>query len=187
MSYFGTQLDELLKRKKMKAADLARLSGVGEPTISRYRRGEQIWVDPGDLARLSRTISDRPHEQAELIRARLLDENQGPGSELVRIEISGSELKESPHSYGIRLANDLEQAITVIRENIIKDQNVREIVLALGNLLSSGDCRVPGETAPSSGPAVSASKRGKLGKQQPLTEQDREDLLDAVKRGTRSK
>lgn len=120
----------------MKATDLAKLSGVTEPTISRYRSGDQLWVDPEDLSRLAKAISNNPAERAELIRARLLDECKGPGADLITIEIRGkSELRETPARYGLKLSKEFEEALQTIREWIPKDNNVKEIVQALSSLL----------------------------------------------------
>lgn len=162
MSYFGTQLEELLKRKNMKAVDLARLSGVGESLISRYRSGEQVWVSPEDLAAIATSISDSNSERAELVRAHLLDEKTGPGSELVRVEVASAPamLKEDFPAYAIRLPEQLERAFQILRENAINDADVRDVVLGLGNLLSEG--RAPGQV--SSVPAA-PSRKGRKGRQ----------------------
>jgi transcriptional regulator with XRE-family HTH domain len=138
MSYFGTCLDELIKRKGIKAVDLARFSGVGAPMISRYRTGEQTWIDPQDLGKLARAISNDPREQAELLKARLLDECQGPGAELIRVEIgSAAELREKPVPYQVKLSRDLEQAFLILREWVMKDARVKGLVEDLAGLLSS--------------------------------------------------
>lgn len=146
MSYFGTCLDEMIKRKRMKAVDLAKQSGVGESLISRYRSGEQVWVSPEDLEKLSKALTTEPEEQAEILRAHLLDECHGPGSELITISYSGHRLQELPTPYQtVRLPDELERHMATIREFVIKDRNVREIVEGLGNLLRIGDCGTDSE------------------------------------------
>ena len=144
MSYFGTVLSELLQRKHMKAVRLSELSGVGRAMISRYISGDQQWVDPEDLDKLSRAISNDPAEQAELIVARLMDECRGAGSELVEITIRGGHgaLKEHSPAYAIKLPKEADAAFGILREWYAKDQNVRETILGLANLLKSGDCRI---------------------------------------------
>lgn len=42
MATFSARLKEALEMKNMSAAELARLSGVSEPDISRYKKGEFI-------------------------------------------------------------------------------------------------------------------------------------------------
>lgn len=167
MSYFGTCLDELMKRKRLTGADLARLSGVGQPMISRYKTGEQQWVDPADLGRLAKAISSDPAEQAELVRARLLDECHGPGSELVRIEIATKARQDEPPSHHqVKLPPELENAINTIREWVMKDTRVREIIEGLGGLLYIDHF---------AGPPAPVLKRGK-----PLRQPSPERVADAV-------
>lgn len=141
MSYFGNALAELLNRKNMKAVRLAELTGVGQPTISRYINGDQTWVGPEDLDMLASGISENPAEQAELIRAHLLDECHGPGSQLIEISVSGQPVREQQTSYRVKLPKELEEALATIREYVIKDKNVRDVVEGLGNLLRTGDVR----------------------------------------------
>lgn len=128
----------------MTAAKLSELSGVGEPMISRYRKGDQKWVSPDDLASLAKAISDDPRDRAGLIKAHLLDECTGPSSELIEIGIRGvGELRDVPgNAAGIRLRKEAEENFAAIREWYIRDQNVREIVDGLGNFLRTGDCRI---------------------------------------------
>lgn len=142
MSYFGTALKEMLDRKSMKANRLATLSGVGQPTISRFISGEQDWVSRDDLHAIAESISDDPKDQAELIRARLKDECHGPGSELLRIEIVGEAEARGPArtQYQFRLPADLEAHFATLREWVIKDANIRDVIEGLGNLLANGDC-----------------------------------------------
>lgn len=144
MSYFGTTLKELLQRKGMKAVRLAELSNVSQPTVSRYIRGDQTWVSPDDLVALAEAISNDPKEQAELIRAHLLDECKGPGSQLIDIRIDNEPGAGRPMpSQAFPLPEDLEQCFTVLRQWVIKDRNVREVVEGLGALLTSGAHGIP--------------------------------------------
>lgn len=128
----------------MTAAKLSELSGVGQPMISRYRQGDQKWISPEDLANISRAISDDPQDRAGLIKAHLLDECHGPGSDLIEIGIRGAaELRDIPGTPAqVRLHKEAEQNFAAIREAYVKEKNVREIIDGLGNLLRTGDCRI---------------------------------------------
>lgn len=158
MSYFGTCLDEQIKAKRMKAVDLANTSKVPESTISRLRNETQPWVSPDDLGRIATAISDDPRVQAQLLRAYLLDQVRGPGSELVEVRISG-EQAAGKLAYKVKLSGELEEDFEVIREWIIKDQDVREIIQRLANLLRSGDCRIKGQPESSKPKPVGRVKR----------------------------
>lgn len=143
MSYFGTALKALLDQKGMKAVRLAEISGVSQPTISRYIRGDQGWVAPDDLAKICGAITNKPVEQAELLRARLLDELHGPGSGLVRVEIVGETFHDRLqrlHPQTVQLPKDLEEALNVIRESIIHDPDVEDVIRGLGRLLAKPHC-----------------------------------------------
>jgi transcriptional regulator with XRE-family HTH domain len=141
MSYFGNALQALLTRKNMRGVRLAELSGVSQPAISRYIRGDQSFVAHEDLEAITGAISNNPADRAELIRAHLLDECHGPGSELIDIAISGVPTKEAASRHNVKLPEHLEHALAAIREHLEKDKNLREIIEGLGNLLTRGDCR----------------------------------------------
>jgi len=127
----------------MSSVQLSKKSGVSEPTISKYRSGDQVWVSADDLTALATGISDDPRDRAGLIKAHLLDECNGPGAELIEIGIRGQhEISEASPAQKIRLPKEAEENFTAIREWYIKDSNVREIVDGLGNLLRTGDCRI---------------------------------------------
>lgn len=143
MSYFGETLRSLMgKNSSMKAVQLAVQSGVSQPTLSRYLSGFSTPTDPEDIARLARAVSSDPMQQAELVRAHLLDECKGPGSEKIQILI----VDAPPRPAQILALNaQLEEDLLVIREWLFKDANVCEVIQGLANLLRKGDCRVESE------------------------------------------
>jgi transcriptional regulator with XRE-family HTH domain len=138
MSYFGTALKDLLQRKNMKAVRLAELSGVSQPMISRYIAGEDRRVSPEDVAALAESISDNPTEQAEIFRGHLMDECAGSGLKLLDIQIRGraDTLAEPAPAYQVPLPGDLQQHLDTIRQWLIHDRDVREIIEGLGKLLA---------------------------------------------------
>lgn len=123
----------------MRAVQLAELSGIAQSTVSRLVSGEQPWVSPEDLATISKTLTDNSSEQAELLRAHLLDECTGPAAKLIEISYSGHQLRELPVAYQVNLPDELERHMATIREYVIKDKNVREIIEGLGELLRNSE------------------------------------------------
>jgi transcriptional regulator with XRE-family HTH domain len=145
MSYFGNALQELLNRKKMKAVRLAELSRVGQPTISRLINGDQLSPSPEDFENIARALTSEPEEQAELLRAHLLDERRGPGSELINITVVGFEARESAVQYDVKLPEPLERAFIALRAKVVLDKDWRDTIEGLGNLAEKGDCRTAAE------------------------------------------
>lgn len=90
---------------------------------------------------IAKSVSEKQEEQAELIMAHLLDERQGPGSELIDIRIKGrgDQLKESSAVYGIKLSKESERIFEILRGGFLSDKNVQEVLTGIANLISEGD------------------------------------------------
>jgi hypothetical protein len=109
--------------------------------ISRLIKGDQKWVSPDDLEKLARGISSKREEQAALLLARLRDECQGPGKELIELGLRGAgELREEP--WQVPGTADLQKKFAVLADWYSRDQNVQEVIDGLYNLLTQGDCRI---------------------------------------------
>lgn len=96
MSYFAHKLNELLTEEGKSQSDLARLTGLSQAHISRLLSDDQRSVSAEDLAAIALNISDKLSRRAELIRAHLLDECVGSGSELIDILIRGERRPDAP-------------------------------------------------------------------------------------------
>lgn len=144
MSYFGTKLGQLLTTKDMSQSDLARLTGISQAHISRMVSGAHPTVAVDDLEKICLNISQIPDERAELIRSHLLDECRGPGSEMIIISIAGGDsmtLNDAPAP----LSLGIERAFDLLRKNVGKNKDLRDILLSLANLCE--DEFIPVETA----------------------------------------
>lgn len=139
MSYFAAKLAGLLESKKMRASELSRISDINDALISRWINGQQKFVSNGDLAALCASISSDPRDRAELIRAHLLDEMAGPGSELIEIHIKGQsaqELKDDRILYRAgALPLKLMRAFEILAREAITDADVRAVILGLANVV----------------------------------------------------
>lgn len=118
MSYFALKFREILDRRDLSQSDIASLTGLSTAHISNLIKDVQPRISLDDLALVAANISDDKHERAELIRAHLLDENVGDGSELIEILISGGRSKASSlHDRPSRppMAPHKERALEVFR------------------------------------------------------------------------
>lgn len=157
MSNLSATLKSLLERNEMTPAQLARASDVSEPKLSRWVNDTQTYISDEDLEALATHISDKPRERAELIVARLKDNLTGPGSEFVDISIAGRALREDPAVHLAKLPVVLQEAIPLFVANW-KDDDVRNMIVGLKNLLQRGDCRI--DLPLNSVPKTDTSRKG---------------------------
>lgn len=93
MSAMGNYLADLIARRKSdrpgyNAAALADELGILPSMITRYLQGERCKL--ATFERISRAINGEDAEQAELLRAFLLDQRAGPARDLVEIHTKDS-------------------------------------------------------------------------------------------------
>lgn len=138
MSHFGAKLEELLEKNKLTAAELSRSSRVNDALISRWINGTQDFVSHEALESLTLAISKKPTEQAELIKAHLLDECVGEGSNLIEINILGQpdQLAETTIPYRIVPSLKIQRALELMARESITDADVRNLILSTGDLLA---------------------------------------------------
>lgn len=131
MSYFGAKLNEYLEANGMKQTQLASMTGISQGQISIIVNGEQRWVSPETMELICNAFPISTKEKAELIRAHLLDECHGPGSELIEIKIAGKPpaFYDKPEP----LAPGIEKALDIIRKNT-HNKELRDILISLAKL-----------------------------------------------------
>lgn len=135
MSHFASALNELLEEKSLTQAALHKRSGIPQPQISRWINAEQTrrgFVSDEDFERLCKVFI-KPIDQANLMRARLLDILSGPdieGSKLIDIQISGVAREDSP-PYHTKLPPKLDKDVQTIIEQLPTNRLVRDMVASL--------------------------------------------------------
>lgn len=136
MSNFGAKLEELIEKNKLRASELSRASGINDALISRWINGQQNYVSQEALEAITVVISKNPTEQAELIRAHLLDECVGHGSHLIEIHILGSSTKtqDADTPYRIIPPLKIQRALEILCREAITDSDVRNILLSMASL-----------------------------------------------------
>lgn len=135
MSYFGNALGDILEKKKISQTELSRLTELSQAHLSKLINGVQIWLSPEDLDAICTSVTNEKLEQAELIRAHLMDECNGPGSDLIDIQIkrrSGTIYEEAfPQRSAIpsKFAKHLE-----ILSRHAEDKDLRTIIEGLASV-----------------------------------------------------
>lgn len=165
MSHIANAVDSLLKETGLSAAELARLSGLHEATVSRIKAGRQIWVSSEDLEKIAASFLEKINERktqktkpnpksqhslaadqkakihARLLYAHLQDECTGSGSrfiDMVLLNDSGPMiLMEAKRSKPV-LPPKLQHNLDVIAEHITTNRHVRDLVESVASLCQHG-------------------------------------------------
>lgn len=132
MSNFRSTLEALMRENAINQVQLSRASGISESMLTRIRSGDKKRIDPEDLIGLSSAAAN-PAQQAQLLRAHLLDEAVGPARNLIRVEIAAPEQLQEDF-----VKTDADSAIDILRRHCHED-DIREIVIHLANLIKYGD------------------------------------------------
>ena len=134
VTYIAEELLRQLKARDWSAADASRASSIAEPKFSRWINGQQSFVADEDLEVLARTISKTEHDRAALLVARLRDTLRGPGARLVEIRLADEAVREMPAPYRVKLPPGVEADFEVLREHVLRDDDLRSILHGLAGL-----------------------------------------------------
>lgn len=138
MSNLSATLSKMLEEKQMTSAELSRITGIDDATISRWKNGQQLSMPSNDLHAIAKAITSDPSEQARLTLARMLDLCRGPGAQFIDIQIrKKGELREQTASYDVGwppMTPRFERAMRILAQ--ASDQTeVRDIVVGLADIL----------------------------------------------------
>lgn len=130
MSKFGTTLKALMEQNHRSAAELSRITGINQSSFSRWIKGDQGSIALADFERVAPAVSSAPEQQAQLLRALLLDNCSGPGSDLLEITIRNApaELHDIPMPTGLK------DALAALGDWAKDDDEVRQVVTHLANI-----------------------------------------------------
>lgn len=133
MSNFSEELEKQMATKPASQVEAAELSGISQSQISKWLRSEQTSISSDQITALAKALSDDPVKHANLVKAHLLDEKFGAGSELVRIEIdSPAEWKDKP-----RPRSKGERAMNYLAEQRVISRDVNDLVIDLAKCLGA--------------------------------------------------
>jgi transcriptional regulator with XRE-family HTH domain len=136
MSAFSEQLRVSLDAAEMSQSDLADLSKISQPTISRYVKGE-VNPEPEQFGALLDSLPDTLH--FELIVARLSDELPAKYRSTVNILAHGSNpvLEDQSPYMPKNIAKDLRGALQYLTAAAIQEPVVRDLLLGLARALGA--------------------------------------------------
>jgi transcriptional regulator with XRE-family HTH domain len=133
MSYFAEELQRQMLGKNLKQSELAEISGISQAQVSKWLRGEQISVSEDQMSALSAAIGDDAVQHAELLRAHLLDEQKGLGSQLIRIEIDSPHVLSAPKKARTKGEKAMEFLATERHQN----RDLNELLIDLARVLGA--------------------------------------------------
>lgn len=133
MSHLSEALTRQFELKELSQASVAERSGISQAQISKWVNSDQTSISDDQLSALAIALSDDPSEHAALVRAHLLDECFGPGSELIRIEIDHpSVLKDRP-----RPRSKGEKALAFLAEERHRNRDLNDLLIDLAKVLGA--------------------------------------------------
>lgn len=108
-NYFSNVLKLLMERNEVSGADIFKRTAVSESKVSMWKNGRQLFIEPEDMAKLTKAVSTSKGERAQLISAWLQDfkERCGDGQELISITINdnqGTHIFESAPAFPSNLS-----------------------------------------------------------------------------------
>lgn len=133
MSHLSEELSRQLATRRLTQADLASRSGISQAQISKWVNSDQTSISGDQLSLLAPALSDDVIDQAELVRAHLLDEKNGPASDLVDVTVQTLELRDmlpKPRSKG-------ERALHFLSSERIRNRDLNELLIDLARCLGA--------------------------------------------------
>lgn len=135
MSHFSEELIRQFELRRLSQASAAERSGISQAQISKWVNSDQTSISDEQLTALALALSDESADHVALVRAHLLDEKFGPGSELVRIEIDDSTAlndRPRPRSKG-------EKALHFLAEERLRNRDLNDLLIDLAKVLGGFD------------------------------------------------
>ena len=156
MNNLAIEIDRLQKEYNKTAADLARLTGLNPPQLSRWRNGEQVSIKDDCLVRLASGFSKSPGIHARLLLARLNDCCTGPGAPMISIKLNeGVSASESEPQAKINLVPSIQKDLNIIATHISRNRQVRDIIRAVARLCGHDQQSSPKPTVECSSASIS--------------------------------
>lgn len=136
MSYLSATLGALMRQHDIRGSHLAKATGIDVATISRLLNDQQKSISDEDIIRICKALSDDPREQAQLIAARMRDvQTTDPAGKLISLKIEDVSAPYVLNESGTKpLTDPIEQALATIRKNLEDDEDLKQVILGLGNI-----------------------------------------------------
>lgn len=135
MSFLSEEIERQMQSQKLTGLAVASKLNVSPSQFYNWQNGHQTHISPEDLTSLAHALSVNFADHAALVRAHLLDEKFGPGSELVRIEIdTPAELRDRPRPKSKR-----ERAMQYLIEQSLESRDCAQMFIELARVLGCED------------------------------------------------
>lgn len=89
MSNYSQVLSEIVDKNALKKKKIAKRSRLRKKVITRILSGKKKNISNGQFKRLARAVTRDELDQAHLLAARMMDLCQGPGKDLVSVQVKG--------------------------------------------------------------------------------------------------
>jgi hypothetical protein len=134
MSHLGIALQRVAQDNSRTQREIAQKTNLGTSHIHRVFSGAQKFVTDEDFAAIVAATANNTRERAEIVAARAKDVINGPGSELVEVNIKGKAPSESKDALleamsKTKVSHEHERALAFIRSQIPLNPALGETVL----------------------------------------------------------
>lgn len=148
MSHLADEISRQMQAGNLTGLLLSERSGISASQLYKWLNSEQISIGEDQLRALAPALSDDSADHAALVRAHLLDECFGPGSELVRIEIDHpAALKDRP-----RPRSKGEKALAFFAEERHRNRDLNDLLIDMAKVLGAFE-----------EPEISSNRKGEIG------------------------
>lgn len=131
MSNLSEEIERQLAKTHQSIDAIAAKSGLTRSLLYLWKSGDQTTINETQLQALAPALSHDASDHAAIVRAHLLDETFGPGSELVAIHITGpQELRDAP-----RARSRGEQALNYLAQERLSNRDLNDLLIDLARVL----------------------------------------------------
>lgn len=131
MSNLSEEIERQLGKTHQSIDSIAAKSGLTRSLLYLWKSGDQTTINEAQLQALAPALSDSSADHAAIVRAHLLDETFGPGSELVSITIKGAEeLRDAP-----KPRSRAEQALHYLQQERLINRDLNDLLIDLARVL----------------------------------------------------
>ncbi len=129
MPYLAEEFARQLAARNHTIDQLVAASGLSRGQLYLWKGGHQTSITPDHFALLAHALSSSVDDHARLVRAHLLDEKFGPGSDMVDVVIIGAdELHDAPISRSKR-----ERALAILSTHSVGNKELADLLIALAS------------------------------------------------------
>jgi hypothetical protein len=138
MSFLSEELERQIAAAGTNPLQLSKEADLSHSQIYKFFTAKQTSISEKQLTALAKALSNKKADHALLVKAHLLDEKFGPGSELVKVELRNSVdlsfMKDRPKRRSRR-----QIAVQYLTDLSTKDPSVCALMIRLAHVLGLRD------------------------------------------------